>query len=94
MTTDGDVLFHNLDRQGQGICLYMQYDLRPSLCGSLDSTIEESIFVKYQLEGSKTLLLGLAYRRPRSFQESKVHLNKLITVAAEKKTPLADPERF
>ena len=81
----GYEVFHNLDKEGRGMCLHIRQDLKPSLV-SLDSSFEECIFASCQLASDETLVLGLVYRSPSSSEDNNKRLNDTVMSIADLKT--------
>lgn len=77
--------FHNLDKQGRGIALYVKPELKASINEHLTSEFHESIFVDCKIKDNETLTLGLIYRSPNSSDENSDKLNELIRKAAKPK---------
>lgn len=77
---DGYELFHNLEKKGRGVALYVKPELKPTVCEQLESNFEECIFVECK-SGDEKFRIGLIYRSPSSTTENNENLNKLIMEA-------------
>ncbi|XP_076454798.1 uncharacterized protein LOC143289637 [Babylonia areolata] len=80
----GFEMYHNLDKRGRGICLYVKEELKPTR-KDVCTDFEETVFVDCKLEDREELVIGLVYRSPNSSEENNDSLNKLLISVAEGK---------
>ena len=86
---NGYDIFHNLDEEGRGICLYVKHELKPALL-ELDQKGQECIFTRCNLVEGESLVLGLVYRSPSSSSENNEKLNRtLMDISDTKPTHVA-----
>ena len=76
-------MFHNLENDGRGVCLYIHRDLRPSVYDAFDSDFSEHIFVECRAQEEDPLIVGLFYRSPSSSAESNKKLVQLTQKLTE-----------
>ena len=81
---DGYDIFHNLEKEGRGICLHVKQELKPALL-ELDEIGQECIFTKCNLVKGESLILGLVYRSPNSTSENNEDLNRTLKHIVDKK---------
>lgn len=76
---NGYDLFHNLDEEGRGVCIYTSKLLKATICEQFDvKSSRETILIECKLNGLDKLLIGGFYRSPNSNNENNENLNKLI----------------
>ena len=71
-------LFHNIDKHGRGICIYI-YTLNAKPFISLESNFQESIWVEIKLNKKDTLLVGCVYKSRGSSGTNNEQLDDLIS---------------
>ncbi|KAK7108399.1 hypothetical protein V1264_016145 [Littorina saxatilis] len=85
IAVEGFELFHNMEKEGRGIALYVKTSMKPALCEHLNSDFQEAIFVECQPESGDVLRIGLVYRSPNSSLDNATKLNELLMKAVEDK---------
>ena len=82
---DGYEVFHTLEEEGRGICLYVKSQLGPSPY-EIKNTGGEVRAVQCQLDGGDNLLVALVYRSPGSTKEENAALNRVMEELAKSKS--------
>ena len=72
-------LFHNIDKQGKGVCIYTHRTLNAKPFLTLESNFQESIWVEIKLNKKDTLLKGCVYKSLCSSGTNNDQLNELIS---------------
>eukprot|EP00745_Piridium_sociabile_P043063 TRINITY_DN87471_c0_g3_i3.p1 TRINITY_DN87471_c0_g3~~TRINITY_DN87471_c0_g3_i3.p1 ORF type:complete len:950 (+),score=231.72 TRINITY_DN87471_c0_g3_i3:692-3541(+) len=89
ITIPGYEPFHNLEKRGRGICLYVKSEMKPSLKNDFETDFEECVFVDCKLQDEESITVGLLYRSPSTenpaAEENNESLNRLLVKVAEKK---------
>jgi hypothetical protein len=76
-------MFHNIEREGRGVSLYITKELKPSACDAMTNNFNEAVFVECHPQNGRNLLVGLIYRSPNSSPENTEKLNSLLKQASE-----------
>jgi hypothetical protein len=79
----GFEVFHNLDRKGRGICLYVRRELKLSY-RDIETDFEECVFVDCKLQ-DESMTIGLVYRSPSSIDTNNLSLNTLLKSVSDTK---------
>ena len=72
-------LYHNIDKQGIGVCIYTHKTLNAKPFVSLGTNFQESIWVEINLNKKDTFLIGCVYKSPGSSGTNNEQLNELIS---------------
>ena len=72
-------LYHNIDKQGRGVCIYTHKTLNAKPFVSLGTNFQESIWVEIKLNKKDTFLIGFVYKSPCSSGINNEQLNELIS---------------
>ena len=72
-------LYHNIDKQGRGVCIYTHKTLNAKPFISLGTNFQESIWVEIKLNKKDTFLIGCVYKSPGSSGTNNEQLNELIS---------------
>ena len=72
-------LYHNIDKQGRGVCIYTHKTLKAKPFLSLESNFHESIWVEIKLNKNVILLKRCVYKSPGSSCTNNDQLNEFIS---------------
>ena len=68
-------LYHNVDKQGRGVCIHTHKTLNAKHFLSLESNFQELIWVEIKLKKKDTLLIGCVYKSLSSSGTNNEQLN-------------------
>ena len=72
-------LYHNIDKQGRGICINTHKTLKAKPFVSLGTNFQESIWVEIKLNKKDSFLIGCVYKSPGSSGSNNEQLNEMIS---------------
>ena len=78
LNLEGFELYHTLDENNRDMALYVESELKLSLCDKLKTKFSENISMECQQSDASKLLVGLIYRSPSSTPENIEKLNALL----------------
>ena len=72
-------LYHNMDKQGRGVCMYAHKARNAKPFVSLGTNFQESIWIEIKLNKTDTFLIGCVCKCPGSSDTNNEQLNELIS---------------